>query len=47
MILYPVPKFMIRAVNAMLSSFVNEHTRKKFILTDDTHLVCNVLGWLG
>jgi hypothetical protein len=44
MILYPVPKLMVRAVNAMLS-FVNHHTRKKFILTDDMNLVCNVLGW--
>ena len=44
MILYPVPKLMVRAVNAMLS-FVNEHTRKKFVLTDDINLVCNVLGW--
>lgn len=44
MVLYPVPRIMVRAVNAMLS-FVNEHTRKKFIITDDLHLVCKELGW--
>lgn len=40
-----MPKLMVRAVNDMLS-FVNEHTRNKFILTDDINLVCNVLGWI-
>jgi len=44
MVLYPVPKIMVRVVNAMLS-FVNEHTRKKFIITDDLVLVCKELGW--
>eukprot|EP00585_Thalassiosira_rotula_P001099 CAMPEP_0196163060 /NCGR_PEP_ID=MMETSP0910-20130528/48151_1 /TAXON_ID=49265 /ORGANISM="Thalassiosira rotula, Strain GSO102" /LENGTH=390 /DNA_ID=CAMNT_0041428019 /DNA_START=63 /DNA_END=1233 /DNA_ORIENTATION=- len=44
MVLYPVPRIMVRAVNAMLS-FVNEHTRKKFIITDDLFLVCKELGW--
>ncbi|KAL7526706.1 hypothetical protein ACHAXR_001609, partial [Thalassiosira sp. AJA248-18] len=44
MVLYPVPRIMVRAVNAMLS-FVNEHTRKKFIITDDLQLVCKELGW--
>mmetsp|Transcript_49 Transcript_49/g.97 ORF Transcript_49/g.97 Transcript_49/m.97 type:complete len:418 (-) Transcript_49:3487-4740(-) len=44
MVLYPVPRIMVRAVNAMLS-FVNEHTRKKFIITDDLVLVCKELGW--
>lgn len=44
MVLYPVPKIMVRAVNAMLS-FVNAHTRKKFIITDDLQLVCKELGW--
>ena len=39
MVLYPVQRIMVRAVNAMLS-FVNEHTRKKFIITDDLFLVC-------
>ena len=39
MVIYPVPKLMVRAVNAMLG-FVNEHTRKKFIITDDLVLVC-------
>lgn len=43
-VLYPVPRIMVRAVNAMLS-FVNEHTRKKFIITDDLQLVCKELGW--
>jgi hypothetical protein len=31
-------------VNAMLS-FVNENTRKKFIITDDLFVVCKELGW--
>lgn len=31
-------------MNAMLS-FVNENTRKKFIITDDLVLVCKELGW--
>jgi len=44
MVLYPVPRIMVRAVNAMLS-FVNEHTRKKFVITDDLFLVCKELGW--
>ncbi|KAL3785066.1 hypothetical protein ACHAW5_001766 [Stephanodiscus triporus] len=44
MVLYPVPRLMVRAVNAMLS-FVNEHTRKKFVITDDLDLVCKELGW--
>ena len=47
MVLYPVPpvpRIMVRAVNAMLS-FVNEHTRKKFVITDDLQLVCKELGW--
>mmetsp|Transcript_29629 Transcript_29629/g.62827 ORF Transcript_29629/g.62827 Transcript_29629/m.62827 type:complete len:398 (-) Transcript_29629:76-1269(-) len=44
MVLYPVPRIMVRAVNAMLG-FVNEHTRKKFIITDDLQLVCKELGW--
>lgn len=44
MVLYPVPRIMVRVVNAMLS-FVNEHTRKKFIITDDLFLVCKELGW--
>ncbi|KAL7529209.1 hypothetical protein ACHAWF_002879 [Thalassiosira exigua] len=39
MVLYPVPRIMVRAVNAMLS-FVNEHTRKKFVITDDLFVVC-------
>jgi hypothetical protein len=44
MVLYPVPRLMVRAVNAMLS-FVNEHTREKFVITDDLDLVCRELGW--
>ena len=44
MVLYPVPRIMVRIVDAMLS-FVNEHTRKKFIITDDLGLVCKELGW--
>lgn len=44
MVLYPVPRLMVRIVDAMLS-FVNEHTRKKFIITDDLGLVCKELGW--
>lgn len=44
MVLYPVPRIMVRIVDAMLS-FVNEHTRKKFIITDDLGLVCRELGW--
>ena len=39
MVLYPVPRLMARVVNAMLS-FVNKHTRDKFIITDDLVLVC-------
>jgi len=44
MVLYPVPRIMVRAVNAMLG-FVNEHTRKKFVITDDLQVVCKELGW--
>merc|ERR1719491_626854 len=44
MVLYPVPSKLVRVVNAMLS-FVNEHTRKKFVITDDLCLVCKELGW--
>lgn len=44
MVMYPVPKIMASAVNAMLS-FVNENTRKKFIITDDLVVVCKELGW--
>jgi len=44
MVLYPVPKVMTRVVNTMLS-FVNEYTRKKFVITDDLQLVCKELGW--
>lgn len=44
MVLYPVPRIMVKVVAAMLS-FVNEQTRKKFIITDDLELVCSQLGW--
>ena len=44
MVIYPVPKLLVKAVNAMLS-FVNEHTRKKFVITDDLDVVCDELGW--
>ena len=44
MVLYPVPKALVSVVNAMLS-FVNEHTRKKFVITDDLFVVCKELGW--
>ncbi|KAL7483487.1 hypothetical protein ACHAW6_009135 [Cyclotella cf. meneghiniana] len=44
MVMYPVPKIMASAVNAMLS-FVNENTRKKFVITDDLFVVCKELGW--
>ena len=44
MVLYPVPRKMVVVVNTMLS-FVNEHTRKKFVITDDLELVCKELGW--
>jgi hypothetical protein len=37
-------RLMVRAANAMLS-FVNEHTREKFVITDDLDLVCIELGW--
>ena len=30
---------------SVIQSFVNEHTRKKFIITDDLVLVCKELGW--
>jgi hypothetical protein len=39
-----VPKALVSVVNAMLS-FVNEHTRKKFVITDDLFVVCKELGW--
>lgn len=44
MVMYPVPKALVSVVNAMLS-FVNEHTRKKFVITDDLFVVCKELGW--
>lgn len=44
MVLYPVPKALVSVVNAMLG-FVNEHTRKKFVITDDLFVVCKELGW--
>jgi hypothetical protein len=44
MVMYPVPKALVSVVNAMLS-FVNEHTRKKFVITDDLFIVCKELGW--
>ena len=42
--IYLVSKLLVKAVNAMLS-FVNEHTRKKFVITDDLDVVCDELGW--
>lgn len=44
LVLYPVPKIMASVVNATFS-FVNENTRKKFIITDDLVVVCKELGW--
>jgi len=44
MVMYPVPKALVSVVNAMLS-FVNEYTRKKFVITDDLFVVCKELGW--
>lgn len=44
MVMYPVPRAMVKVVNAMLG-FVNEHTRKKFVITDDLFVVCKELGW--
>eukprot|EP00984_Skeletonema_dohrnii_P031445 scaffold23959_cov114-Skeletonema_dohrnii-CCMP3373.AAC.2 len=44
MVMYPVPKALVSVMNAMLS-FVNEHTRKKFVITDDLFVVCRELGW--
>ena len=44
MVMYPVPKKLVTVVNAMLS-FVNEHTRKKFVITDGLFVVCKELGW--
>ncbi|KAL7467000.1 hypothetical protein ACHAXS_007266 [Conticribra weissflogii] len=44
MVMYPVPRVMASAVNVMLS-FVNENTRKKFVITDDLLVVCKELGW--
>ncbi|KAL3815372.1 hypothetical protein ACHAXA_000759 [Cyclostephanos tholiformis] len=44
MVIYPVPKLLVKAVNAMLS-FINEHTREKFVITDDLDVVCKELGW--
>ena len=44
MVIYPVPRKLVRVVNAMLG-FVNEYTRKKFIITDDLFQVCKELGW--
>ncbi len=39
MVMYPVPRVMASAVNVMLN-FVNENTRKKFVITDDLLVVC-------
>ena len=44
MVMYPVPKALVSVVNAMLS-FVNVHTRKKIVITDDLVVVCKELGW--
>mmetsp|Transcript_5394 Transcript_5394/g.11826 ORF Transcript_5394/g.11826 Transcript_5394/m.11826 type:complete len:392 (-) Transcript_5394:129-1304(-) len=44
MVMYPVPRVMASAVNVMLN-FVNENTRKKFVITDDLLVVCKELGW--
>lgn len=44
LVLYPVPKALVSVVNVTLS-FVNEHTRKKFVITDDLFVVCKELGW--
>ena len=42
--MYPVPRVMASAVKVMLN-FVNENTRKKFVITDDLFVVCKELGW--
>uniref|UniRef100_A0A7S4RGF6 PDZ domain-containing protein n=2 Tax=Ditylum brightwellii TaxID=49249 RepID=A0A7S4RGF6_9STRA len=44
MVMYPVSK-MVASTASMMLNFVNENTRKKFIITDNLEKVCQELGW--
>ncbi len=44
LVVYPVPKLLVKAMNAMLT-FINMHTRKKFVVNNYLNLVSRELGW--
>lgn len=44
MVMYPVSKVTRQLARGLLS-FVNENTKKKFVITDDLDTVCTELGW--
>ncbi len=44
LVIYSVPKLLVKAMNAMLT-FVKVHTRKKFVVINNSNLVCRELGW--
>lgn len=44
MVMYPVSKVTKLTASGLLS-FVNENTKKKFVITDDLDVVCSELGW--
>jgi len=44
MVMFPVSR-VVKLTASGLLSFVNENTKKKFVITDDLDVVCSELGW--